>query len=129
MDVEQLIERLYAILDGQVDSTAESVREINDELREACEQTAERLRKCGELLDRGMLSEALAEADRQPNLLEMAAALSFPEWDDWREFAADRGCDSPLRPQQEADEEEKERVPTSKHLGTHYSKPGKSRKN
>ncbi len=101
MNVEQLIERLYAILDGQVDSTAESVREINDKLQEACEQTAERLRKCGELLDRGMLSEALAEADRQPNLLEMAAALSFPEWDDWREFAADRGCDSPLRPQQE----------------------------
>ncbi len=50
-----------------------------------CREANERLRLCGEYLQKGLRAEAILEAESTPNLLDMVAALDIPEFIDWRE--------------------------------------------
>ena len=54
-----------------------------------------RLRKCGELLKAGLRSEAIQQAEMEPNLLDIVATLDFPEREIWTQFASQYGIVSP----------------------------------
>jgi hypothetical protein len=53
----------------------------------ACDEVNERLRQCGSLLRQGLRSEAIQLGEIDPNVLDVAAILDFPERDDWIELA------------------------------------------
>lgn len=61
---------------------------IDDDLQqrfvEIVESTNARLRRCDELLTSGLRSEAIQEAEREPNIFDLVAELDFAEWDAWK---------------------------------------------
>lgn len=50
---------------------------------EACEMVNERLRRCGQLLMKGLRGEAIQLCEQEPNLLEMVSLLDFAELPAW----------------------------------------------
>ncbi|MEM9752057.1 MAG: hypothetical protein AAF916_01580 [Planctomycetota bacterium] len=58
-------------------------------------QTAERLNRCAGLLARGLRTEAVQEADAEPELLEQLAALELPDASAWGEACRRNGWPTP----------------------------------
>ena len=53
------------------------------EYAELCREANDRLRRCRRHVDEGMVSEAMHVAETRPALLDLCAALDFPEVDGW----------------------------------------------
>jgi len=64
---------------------------LQPRLLQQVEQTNQRLRKCDHLLRKGLRSEAIQEAETEPNLFDLVAELDFPEWNLWQEKLNDAG--------------------------------------
>ena len=56
---------------------------------EACAAINDRLRSVARLLSRGLRSEAIQQAEEEPNLLDMFAVLDFQELSAWRQMLVD----------------------------------------
>ncbi len=61
----------------------------------AIDEANERLRQCGGLLRKGLRSEAIQLCEIEPNLLDVAGILDFPERDSWNELLALHDIASP----------------------------------
>ena len=61
----------------------ESVREAASEYAEACRQANQRLRRCGEFLNRNLRSEAIQLSEAEPDLLEAVSTLDFAGRENW----------------------------------------------
>ncbi|MCR4412039.1 MAG: hypothetical protein NUV77_06385, partial [Thermoguttaceae bacterium] len=62
----------------------EELSDIASQFAEVCRSAAERLQRCCELLHAGQRSEAIRLANLPPNLIDLLAALDFPESESWR---------------------------------------------
>ncbi len=59
------------------------------------QQANARLQSCANLLNRGLRSEALQQANIRPNLIDYCARLDFPEFDEWLEILQFLGIELP----------------------------------
>ena len=62
------------------------LRDAAAQYAEACAEVNQRLRQVGQLLKRGLRSEALQLTEEEPNLLDFVAMLDFPELPAWRDL-------------------------------------------
>lgn len=82
---QSIVDDLRIALDNEgilfltgVEPTAEFL-DLVAQYRSFCQDCNRRLRKCDDALKKGLRSEALHEAEETPNLLDLVAALDFPE--------------------------------------------------
>ena len=82
--VRKEIERVISIgfVPQGVDGAA-----LATEYAEFCRGANERLRRCRRHVDEGMVSEAMHVAETRPALLDLCAALDFPEVERWFDIA------------------------------------------
>lgn len=59
------------------------------------QQANARLQSCANLLNRGLRSEALQQANIRPNLIDYCARLDFPEFEEWLEILQFLGIELP----------------------------------
>ena len=95
LDYQRIIEDVRNSLYATGPDAAETVRSAGAAFTLACQDVNERLRRCGQLLNAGLRSEALQQAEIEPNLLDVVAALDFPERELWGQFAAEMGIAAP----------------------------------
>jgi tetratricopeptide (TPR) repeat protein len=71
------------------------LRDAAAQYAEACADANQRLRQVGQLLRRGLRSEALQLTEEEPNLLDFVGMLDFPELPTWRELLKQLGMAPP----------------------------------
>ena len=87
-ELRRLIEDIQTTLYSLSDPAVDELRRLAAEYDIACRQANDRLRECGELLGRGLRSEAIQRCEKEPNLIDVVATLDFPEMPQWRECLA-----------------------------------------
>ena len=71
------------------------LRDAAAQYAEACAEANQRLRQVGQLLRRGLRSEALQLTEEEPNLLDFVGMLDFPEVPAWRDLLRQWGMAPP----------------------------------
>jgi hypothetical protein len=84
IDHHRLIDDIRSFLGSRDQTRSERLTGLARQYAEACAEANERLSRCGQLLLRGLRSEAIHLAEAEPRLLDVVALLDFPERDDWR---------------------------------------------
>jgi hypothetical protein len=79
----QLTDQMKNLLYTSTRIDRAAVKPLADEYHQACTEVNQRLRAAGDMLRRGLRSEALHAADVEPKLLEAATVLDFPELPQW----------------------------------------------
>jgi len=87
----QTIDEIQQFLNSPDQSEDAAIKGLAAEYKLACDETNSRLRKCRDLLEQGLRSQAIRLAEAEPNLLEVVAELDFVERDEWEEIAAQYG--------------------------------------
>lgn len=82
------VDDIRFVLQSEVWDTTPELREAARAYADACRDVNKRLRRCDELLRRGLRLEAIQLAETEPNLLQQLAQLDFPERDDWLQAVA-----------------------------------------
>lgn len=85
MDFQRIAEDVRAALGCEGREARSLLAESAADYAAAVDALNERLRECGELLKKGLRSEALQLCEREPNLLDAAATLDLPELAPWQE--------------------------------------------
>ncbi|HMO15185.1 MAG TPA: hypothetical protein PKD64_09225 [Pirellulaceae bacterium] len=69
----------------------EDLESLHNQFVNVVEATNARLRKCDELMRKGLRSEAIQEAEVEPNLFDIVAELDIEEWENWRAYVIENG--------------------------------------
>lgn len=94
IDFERVAEDVRSSLDAAgglgtgglpADEALDLLRESTADYAAAVEEVNSRLRKCGELIAKGLRSEAIRLSELEPNLLDLVSLLDLPELPIWRE--------------------------------------------
>src|SRR5438105_3097482 len=93
-DVEQDLEGIRAALSAK-DATEGGLGDKAARYATACRDVNQRLRRCDDLLRKGLRGESLQQAQVAPPLLDEFALLDFPERDAWVSFAKEQGLTVP----------------------------------
>lgn len=95
LDYQQIVADLRSsiFMDGQ--ENLDFLRAATSDYLVACDETNQRLLRCATLLRRGEISEALRLCELEPNLLDVVAALDFPERDQWEQSIQEHGLIAP----------------------------------
>lgn len=91
LDIQRTVEAIQSALAADGATPISALERIAEDYATACSELNQRLRECHDLLRRGLRSEALQQAEIEPNLLDMAVALDFPEraqWCEWLKHSA-----------------------------------------
>lgn len=87
-DINELVEEIQQILASEAPALEEELMDLAARLEETVRTVTRRLRQVDELLSKGLRSEAIELAEREPNLNDVITALDFPEFDAWNELLA-----------------------------------------
>lgn len=79
LDYQTIVDTLRIALCSVADGELELFRLAVADYAAACDEVNQRLNKCGGLLRKGLRSEAIRLAEIEPNLIEVATLLDFPE--------------------------------------------------
>ncbi|MCL4191088.1 MAG: hypothetical protein KJZ87_05040 [Thermoguttaceae bacterium] len=79
LDYQNIVDTCRALTVPGAEAPAEFVAAAAADYSLACQKVNARLSRCGELLRRGLRSEALQQADIDPNLVDLTGLLDFPE--------------------------------------------------
>ena len=82
-DLRRTIDEIRFVLQDEAFSITDELMQCIADYSLQCHEANVRLRKCEELLNQGLRSEALHLADISPNLLDLVALLDFPEREQW----------------------------------------------
>ncbi len=85
MDYQQLTDNIRSFLASSDQTRSEELEGGAHEYVNWCKQTNERLRRCQQCLQKGRRAEAIHFAEEEPQLLDIAPVLAFPELPEWRE--------------------------------------------
>jgi hypothetical protein len=96
-DYQRIVDDIRSFLQASDQSHTDSLRRISTEYEAACQEANQRLRRCEEYLQKGLRSEAIHLAEADPVLLDVVAALDFPERQQWEEVALTYGLPPPPR--------------------------------
>jgi hypothetical protein len=78
-DHQRIVDELRSALFAYSPETIDTLRAAVADYAAACDAANERLRRTADLLNRGLRGEAIQQADISPRLLDIVAALDFPE--------------------------------------------------
>jgi regulator of replication initiation timing len=84
-DIRRVVDELRFYLESSEADMTQSVRDAGQQYAVACKQANQRLRRCGEFLNRNLRAEAIQLAEAEPDLLEVVATLDFPGRGSWDE--------------------------------------------
>jgi hypothetical protein len=87
-DHQRIVNEVRGIVRSGNQTVTERVRELAGQFAHLCASASSRLQRCEEYVFQGRRSEAVQLARVQPPLLELLAALNFPERPQWDELAA-----------------------------------------
>jgi hypothetical protein len=96
-DYHRVVDEIRSFLNSNDQTYNDSLRKLAVDYAEACAEVNQRLRRCEEFLQRGLRSEAIQYAQTEPVLLDVLAALDFPERGQWEELALLYGLPPPQR--------------------------------
>jgi len=94
-DHQRLIDDIQSLLQAGDALALEGLGPLAADYAALCDQANERLRACGDLLRRGLRSEALQQAEHEPKLIDLVALLDFPDAAVWRELLSAHGVAQP----------------------------------
>lgn len=86
--IENLVRRLEEAMEHPEDGAEKTLFSLASEYAEHCKRANDRLQVCAEIASRGreMEYQALMAATRAPDLLDLCAALSDLQTEEWRSF-------------------------------------------
>ena len=85
-EVRRVADAIRNVFHVQGDLDEDDVEAIHTQLTECVETVNERLRKCDDLLRKGLRGEAIQECEIEPNLFELVTELDIPEWEAWADY-------------------------------------------
>lgn len=91
----QIYDRIRKQLEQPDGLTFEALQPLALEYRQEVRKANARLTECVQLLRKGLRSEAIQQAFMKPNVLDWAAKLDFPEFDEWLEILKFYSIDLP----------------------------------
>ena len=86
-DPRQTVEGIRAFLRSDVPAVSSALTALALDYAEMCREANERLRRCADFLQEGLVGEAVHFAAERPPLVELVSELQFQEWGEW-----DRNC-------------------------------------
>lgn len=95
LDYQRIVDDVRSLLCVQGADAMDFLRAAAADYSVACDEVNERLHQCGSLLRQGLRSEAIQVAEIEPNLLDVAALLDFPERPQWVEASVRYGIAAP----------------------------------
>jgi hypothetical protein len=95
LDYQRVVDELRSFLQSNDQTLTDPLKELAAQYAQACREANERLRRCEEFLQRGLRSEAVHFAQAEPVLLDLVAALDFPERPQWDEVALQYSLPAP----------------------------------
>ncbi len=87
-EINELVDEIQQLLMSETDPSEEELMDLAGRHEDRVSVAAKRLKAVESLLNRGLRSEAIELAEREPNLNEVVIALDFPELDAWNELLA-----------------------------------------
>ncbi len=85
-DHDQFVDQIRAFVQAVDQTRTPALEALAAAYAEACGEVGRRLAKCHRLLQQGLRSEAIQLAEIQPRVLDLIAALDFPERAAWDEI-------------------------------------------
>lgn len=85
-EINELVDEIQQVLMSESFPSEEEVMDLAGRHEDLVSAAAKRLKAVDSLLSRGLRSEAIELAEREPNLNEVAIGLDFPELDAWNEL-------------------------------------------
>jgi hypothetical protein len=104
VDQQQVVADIRSFLHSSDQTVTDSLRQLAKAYNAACQDANQRLRRCADFLQQGLRTEAIHLAQAEPVLLDVVAALDFPELAQWEEICLAYGLPSPVKLQLEAAE-------------------------
>jgi hypothetical protein len=96
-DYARLVDDIRSFLQSTDQTLTEELRGWAEAYSSACRETNQRLRRCEDFLEKGLQSEAVHFAQGEPALLDVVAALDFPERAQWEEICSFYSLPAPPR--------------------------------
>jgi hypothetical protein len=90
-DYQHVVDGIRGVVQSGHSNGEASLQDLAGAYAGVCARANERLQRCARLLQQGLRAEAIHYAETEPNLLNLVAALDFPERPEWDEIAAQRG--------------------------------------
>jgi hypothetical protein len=88
-EINQLVEEIQQLLVSESEPATEELMDLAGRHEDVVRIIAKRLKAVDALLSKGLRSEAIELAEREPNLNDVVIALDFPELDAWNELLAE----------------------------------------
>jgi hypothetical protein len=85
-DHHQIVEQIRGFLQSSDQTRNDRLDDLAKAYALACTEANARLARCQRLLQQGLRSEAIQQAEADPRLLDLVMALDFPERADWDEI-------------------------------------------
>jgi len=85
-DYYQIVDQIRAFVQSSDQTRNDFLESLASTYAEACIEVNQRMGRCHRLLQQGLRSEAIQLADSEPRLLDVIAALDFPERVAWDEL-------------------------------------------
>lgn len=83
---QRIVEDIRAFLNSSEQTFRDGLKQYAQDYADACAQVNDRLRRCDDLLTRGLRSEAIQLAEAPPVLLDLVTLLDFPERPRWEQI-------------------------------------------
>ena len=85
-DTQTIVDEVRFQVQSDYCQLSDEIERLASDYASLCSDANSRLRRCGEFLNRGLVSEALHHSESDPNLLDQVAVLDFSELSEWREI-------------------------------------------
>jgi len=96
-DAHETVGRARAVLAGEEELGGDDLSSLAGEYSALCEQANDRLRRCADLLLRGLRTEAIQAAEVKPDLLDLIATLDSVGVSEWQDLCGRHGLALPPR--------------------------------
>lgn len=87
-EINELVDEIQQVLVSESEPLLEELMDLAGRHEDYIYATIKRLKAVDALLSKGLRSEAIELAEREPNLNDVVIALDFPELDAWNELLA-----------------------------------------
>ena len=94
-DFQRVADAINALLCLDTEVEASVVSGTHQKYDQAVRLVNDRLRKCDELLQKGLRAEAIQEAKIEPNLFDVVSILNFDERELWNDYVQQCGFAGP----------------------------------
>ena len=87
-EINELVDEIQQVLVSESEPLAEELMDLAGRHEDFVYAAIKRLKAVDALLNKGLRSEAIDLAEREPNLNDVVISLDFPELDAWNELLA-----------------------------------------